>query len=563
MTAMATGEGTASLRQHVVVVGADSTSVRLVEELIRAGEQLVVVAPSRSIGAVTAEIQALGGRLLVADHVREPELRMAGIERAKAAVILGDDDVQALRIALVIDELAPGLRIVIEMTNPQLGGRLTELVGNSTLLSAAELAAPAFVAAALATADTQTFEIGGRMVAAGPRDRVGGEQLAVIGDTRRSGIDALLPPETGDIVLGTELVGTARSTVRTSGLIGALTRTFDRRARVVVLGLVILIVLSTLYFHAGGRDWLASLYLALTASTSTGDGDLSGLPFGFRFGAVVIQLFGLVLSAGLTALIVDLLITARLAAITGGVRGKPRHHVVVCGLGRVGTAVAARLQSRGVPVVAIERNEDAIGVLQARQLKIPVIIAPASTASAQEVAGIRRADAVLAVTDDEAVNLEIALVAKDANPDVRVVARVFDHDLASRVERRLKLGATRSVSMLAAPAFAAAALGRRREVIFPIGRRVLLFTELTAQPGSDAVGQAVSRLAETGASRVLAWAASGGTWNWRGADHQIRPGDRVAVVGTRSGLARLLRITKGGAPRPPVSRLGAGRDKAS
>ncbi|HWJ52942.1 MAG TPA: NAD-binding protein [Propionibacteriaceae bacterium] len=560
---MATGEGTASLRQHVVVVGADSTSVRLVEELIRAGEQLLVVAPSRSIGAVTAEIQALGGRLLVADHVREPELRMAGIERAKAAVILGDDDVQALRIALVIDELAPGLRIVIEMTNPQLGGRLTELVGNSTLLSAAELAAPAFVAAALATADTQTFEIGGRMVAAGPRDRVGGEQLAVIGDTRRSGIDALLPPETGDIVLGTELVGTARSTVRTSGLIGALTRTFDRRARIVVLGLVILIVLSTLYFHAGGRDWLASLYLALTASTSTGDGDLGGLPFGFRFGAVVIQLFGLVLSAGLTALIVDLLVTARLAAITGGVRGKPRHHVVVCGLGRVGTAVAARLKSRGVPVVAIERNEDAIGVLQARQLKIPVIIAPASTASAQEVAGIRRADAVLAVTDDEAVNLEIALVAKDANPDVRVVARVFDHDLASRVERRLKLGATRSVSMLAAPAFAAAALGRRREVIFPIGRRVLLFTELTAQPGSGAVGQSVARLAETGASRVLAWAPSGGTWNWRGADHQIRPGDRVAVVATRSGLARLLRITKGGAPSPPVSRLGAARDKAS
>jgi hypothetical protein len=96
---------------------------------------------------------------------------MAGIERARAAVILGHDDVQALRVALVVDELAPGLRIVIEMTNPQLGTRLTELVGNCTLLSGAELAAPAFVAAALATADTQTFEIGGRMVAAGPRDR--------------------------------------------------------------------------------------------------------------------------------------------------------------------------------------------------------------------------------------------------------------------------------------------------------------------------------------------------------------------------------------------------------
>ena len=46
-------------------------------------------------------------------------------------------------------------------------------------------------------------------------------------------------------------------------------------------------------------------------------------------------------------------------------------------------------------------------------------------ASAQEIAGIGRADAVLAVTDDAAVNLEIALVGKDANPSVRVVARAL------------------------------------------------------------------------------------------------------------------------------------------
>jgi hypothetical protein len=91
-------------------------------------------------------------------------------------------------------------------------------------------------------------------------------------------------------------------------------------------------------------------------------------------------------------------------------------------------------------------------------------VAAATNGSAQEIAGISRADAVLAVTDGEAVNLEIALVAKDVNPSVRVVARVFDHDLASRVERWLQLGATRSVSMLAAPAFASAALGRQRDL---------------------------------------------------------------------------------------------------
>jgi voltage-gated potassium channel Kch len=95
-----------------------------------------------------------------------------------------------------------------------------------------------------------------------------------------------------------------------------------------------------------------------------------------------------VLSAGITAVIVDALIGARLAVILGGVRGKPRHHVVVCGLGRVGTAVAVRLQSRGVPVIAIERRGDAPGVLRARQLKIPVVVAAATNGSAQEIAGI-------------------------------------------------------------------------------------------------------------------------------------------------------------------------------
>jgi len=242
----------------VVVVGADTTTVRLAEELVRSGEQLVVIAHGENPRGAIADIEALGCQMIIASQVHEAELRAAGVERARAAVVLGDD-VLALRLGLMIDELAPGLRIVIEMTNPRLGGRLTSLIGDCTLLSSAELAAPAFVAAALATPDTQSFEIAGRTVAAGPRHRIGGELLAIIGDTRRTGIDAVLPQNGGDLVLGTKLIGTARSVARTSGMLGAVSRIFDRLARLVMLGLAALILLSTLYFHIGGRDWLASL----------------------------------------------------------------------------------------------------------------------------------------------------------------------------------------------------------------------------------------------------------------------------------------------------------------
>lgn len=532
--------------QRIVVIGSDSTSVRLAEELTRAGEQVALLADGSLDPASVTDLRELGTEVVMRAQVRAADLRAAGVEQAKAVVILGDDDVRAIRIALLADELAPDQRTVIEMTNPMLAGTISDLIGDCVLLSSAELAAPAFVAAALATPDTSTFEIGGRMVAVGPRNQVGGELLAVIGDSQKSGVDAVLPPGgEGDIVLGTLLVSPVVRTARTSGVLGGFSRIFDRRARIVLLGLVVLIVLSTLYFHFGGSGWLTSLYLALTSSTATGDGDLGDLPVAYRFGAVAIQLFGLILSAGVTAVVVDALIGARIAAITGGVRGKPRHHVVVCGLGRVGTSAAARIQARGVPVVAIEQREDAAGVLRARQLKIPVIIAPATDASAQAVAGIGRAAAVLAVTDDEAVNLEIALVAKNANPGVRAVIRLFEHDLAERVEQRMHLGATRSVSMLAAPAFAAAALGRRREVIFPIGRRVLLFTEVTVAADSAAPGTALSTLADPGSCLLLAWSPAGRReWHWDDLDRQVSAGDQLAVVATRSGLARLLRATK-------------------
>src|ERR687893_413538 len=70
---MAQSDPRAALDQHVVVVGADNTTVRLVEELIRAGEQLVVVTPRSAPGDLTTEIAALGAQLMVTDRVREPE----------------------------------------------------------------------------------------------------------------------------------------------------------------------------------------------------------------------------------------------------------------------------------------------------------------------------------------------------------------------------------------------------------------------------------------------------------------------------------------------------------
>jgi uncharacterized protein with PhoU and TrkA domain len=123
--------------------------------------------------------------------------------------------------------------------------------------------------------------------------------------------------------------------------------------------------------------------------------------------------------------------------------------------------------------------------------------------------------------------------------------RMFDHDLAQRVERRLGLGHSRSVSMLVAPAVAAAVANRRKQVTIPAGRRVLLLTEVNVESGSVAGGLRLGELDEAGGLRVLARQDFDGPWDWDPEpDRVLRPGDRLAVAGTRSGLARLLMATR-------------------
>lgn len=537
---------------HLVVVGCTTTVVRLVDELQRAGERVVVVVPGEPEGWVAGDLREVAREVVRARVVREPALREAGVEQARAVVILGQTDVEALRLALLVEEVAPGARLVLEMRRSVISHRLGELLGDCVVLSTAQLAAPSFVAATLASGAVETFEFGGRQVVAGTRDRVGGPPLAVLGDSRTTSVSGLLDTH-GDVVLGTEVLPSGRPQARQSGFWGALAQVIDVRARVVLLVLVGLMVVSTLFFRfVAGLDWIMAVYAALTASTLTGIGDVGDLSLPARFGAVSIQMAGLVLSSGLTAVIVDAMISARLSDLAGGVRGRPKNHVVVCGLGRVGTAVALSLKASGVPVVALEAKHDGLGVEEARRARIPVVVADATHPAAMQAAGIARAAAVVAVTDVDAANLEISMVARDARPDVRVVTRLFDHELAARVEQRLQLGTTRSVSMVAAPMVAAAALGHRLEHVVSVGRRVLVLSEVELAPGCPAVGETSAAIEEPHHLRVLAVRPVGGQWDWQPTGRPLVAGDVLAVAASRLGQSRLWQLTDAG----PVAGAG-------
>lgn len=138
-----------------------------------------------------------------------------------------------------------------------------------------------------------------------------------------------------------------------------------------------------------------------------------------------------------------------------------RQHVVVVGVGRVGFQVIKELLATREPVVVVERpsadSELLDGVIE---LGVPVVRGDGRTRKTLELAGVGRAKAIILATSDDLANLDAGLTARDLNPDVRVVLRLFDESLAEKVRGAFAMPAI-STAKVAAPAFVAAATGRK------------------------------------------------------------------------------------------------------
>ena len=138
-----------------------------------------------------------------------------------------------------------------------------------------------------------------------------------------------------------------------------------------------------------------------------------------------------------------------------------------------------RLHQAGVPCIGIERSAEASGLVTARALEIPVVIGDARSPGTLEDLHLDRARALMALTTDDLANIQCALKARELNPDLRVVLRCFDQQLAERLDRTIDLDLTRSVADLAAPPFAAALLGRELGEPLPVSNMPLRLLETT------------------------------------------------------------------------------------
>ncbi len=163
-------------------------------------------------------------------------------------------------------------------------------------------------------------------------------------------------------------------------------------------------------------------------------------------------------------------------------------HVIVCGVGKLGYRVILQLLKFGQAVVAIEQDDKKPFISLVRHFDVPVIIGDARQRDVLNKAGLERATSIVCCTQDDLTNLDIALDAREMKPDIKVVLRMFDADLAEKIERGFGIHTAFSASGLAAPAFAAAATRAHIEYSFYVGDTLLHVSQITVTHDSPLAG---------------------------------------------------------------------------
>ena len=133
-------------------------------------------------------------------------------------------------------------------------------------------------------------------------------------------------------------------------------------------------------------------------------------------------------------------------------------HVILVGLGHLGYRVALKLHELGEQIAVIEFNANTDTLSVVRDLGIPVIHDDATRPIALESANIKDARTIILASQNDAMNLQIALKARSMNPKIKVVVRIFDEDFAHALQEQFGFIAL-SATEMAAPVFAAAASG--------------------------------------------------------------------------------------------------------
>lgn len=215
------------------------------------------------------------------------------------------------------------------------------------------------------------------------------------------------------------------------------------------------------------------------------------------------------------------------------------NHIVLVGLGHLGYRVAQKLHEMGESVAVLEINLGTHTTAAAREMGIPIIQADARQPGALEAANIKDARTVILASQNDAMNLQIALKARTLNPKIQVVIRIFDADFANSLQEQFGFIAL-SATEMAAPVFAAAAAGADVTNPISVEGQLLGLARVTISPASQLANKTIGYVEDNYHLNIVLLRH----------DHQsemhptdscpIDVGDTIAVLGGPTQLSRLV-----------------------
>lgn len=231
-------------------------------------------------------------------------------------------------------------------------------------------------------------------------------------------------------------------------------------------------------------------------------------------------------------------------------------HVVVCGWGRVGRAIARHIAAAGKTVVVVDRDPQRL-----EGIEFLHVAGDATDDDVLRQAGLDRAGSLIAAIDTDAENLFVTLSGRSLRPDLFIIARARDEASdaklrragADRVVNPQALGGARMAAFVSQPHVA-----EFLDVVMHDRQYEFQLEEVSIAEDSPLAGLTIGESAirqHTGALVLALRTATGEFLTNPSPTATITPGQTLIVIGTASELEQLARASRPGTTVP----LGPGR----
>jgi voltage-gated potassium channel Kch len=469
----------------IIIVGGDALTLSAARDICELHDHRVVVLWPADAEFASA-VQDCGAELVVARPENREALAAAGVGDAIAILALAPNEELNLQVALRARDANPKIRIVLRQFNRTLAAKIEQNLSDCSALSLAWHSAPTYAAAAL---DPTCFRglqfpepdgpLTGFAVRTADRDQTVEKAEAVFG-VRIIAVDGetVLRPDDA-IAAGATLIvyGTVQQLLETApGQLGArsstalrvrlrdrvrrryrLLRRTDPYSAVLATAALLLFALGTLHFHESfGSKWLVAAYFVISTMTTTGYGDITpnhNDDWDVTI-AMLLMLLGTVLTGIFIAIVASRLTRAQWVHMQGLRPIRRNGHIVVCGCGSIGGSVIDLLLQFSKQLVVVEATPDAALVERARDRGFDLLTGDASRDDTLDLCNLGAAHSLIALTNVDTRNLEIALGARARNPNMPIVLRIAEASFAASIASHFQFETTFSVAALAGPVFA-------------------------------------------------------------------------------------------------------------